>query len=243
MAKKSFCSLRTICGTLLLIVCILALASAGWAAGKPAPDFTLKDVLQGKDYSLSQFKGKVVLLDFWGTWCGACRFELPKMKALHEAFGNDPRFAMIGLSVHDRPAIVQQFVQKNRLGWVQAAMGDPSKAWCVRLYQVQGYPTFYLIGKDGRVIASGHWADDLWLLVEAALDGGAGALVTAGSAWGAGRGAGLSSCSSWRATATTAPTLGGAGFNWAYWRYFCKASGRSPKCWWETIARLSRAGG
>jgi thiol-disulfide isomerase/thioredoxin len=137
-------------------------------AGQAAPDFAFR-TLDGKEHTLSQFKGKVVLLDFWGTWCGACRSELPRMRALHAAFGNDPSFVMVGLSIRDNPAVLQQFIQKNHVGWVQAAMGDPSKAWCVRLYQVQGYPTFYLIGKDGRVIASGHWADDLWLLVEAAL--------------------------------------------------------------------------
>lgn len=58
MAKPSFCGLRTICRTLLLIVCLLALASAGWGANKPAPDFTLKDVLQGMDFSLSQYRGQ-----------------------------------------------------------------------------------------------------------------------------------------------------------------------------------------
>ena len=83
MAKKSFCSLRTICGTLLLIACILALASAGWAAGKAAPDFTLKDVLQGKDYSLSQFKGKVVLINFFTFFCGPCREEMPDLNKIN----------------------------------------------------------------------------------------------------------------------------------------------------------------
>jgi thiol-disulfide isomerase/thioredoxin len=137
-------------------------------AGQPAPDFAFR-TLDGKEHTLSQFKGKVVLLDFWGTWCGACRSELPRMQALHAAFGNDLSFVMVGLSIRDDPAVLQQFVQKNHVGWMQAAMGDSGKAWCVRLYQVEGYPTFYLIGKDGKVIASGHWADDLRPLVEAAL--------------------------------------------------------------------------
>ena len=59
MAKKSL--VRTI----LLVICILTGAAPGWGANKPAPDFTLKDVLQGQDHSLSQFKGKVVMINFF----------------------------------------------------------------------------------------------------------------------------------------------------------------------------------
>jgi len=70
MTHRFFGRTRLVGVAMLLTLSLLALTAAGWAASKPAPDFTLKDVLQGQDYSLSQFKGKVVLLNFFTFFCG-----------------------------------------------------------------------------------------------------------------------------------------------------------------------------
>lgn len=137
-------------------------------AGQAAPDFVFQTP-DGMDMALSQFKGKVILLDFWGTWCGACREELPKIKAIFEAYGANPGFAMISLSVDDEPAKLKDFVGKEGMTWTQAMLGDRKKAWPVELYQVTGYPTFWLIGSDGKTLAHGNWADDLGAIVAKAL--------------------------------------------------------------------------
>jgi thiol-disulfide isomerase/thioredoxin len=137
-------------------------------AGQAAPDFVFR-TLDGKERTLSELKGKVVLLDFWGVWCGACQNELPHLRKLHEAFANNPRFAMISLSVDDEPAVLEKFVRENNMPWTQAILGDRHKAWPVTFYQVSGYPTFYVVGRDGKVLAHGHWSADLEPIISKAL--------------------------------------------------------------------------
>ncbi len=83
MAHKSFRFSWILARMLVVAICILALASTGWGAGKAAPNFTLKDVLQGKEYSLSQFKGKVVVLNFFTFFCGPCRDEMPDLNKIN----------------------------------------------------------------------------------------------------------------------------------------------------------------
>jgi thiol-disulfide isomerase/thioredoxin len=80
---------------LLVTVCIMALASPGWGE-KPAPDFTLKDVLQGKEYSLSQFRGKVVVINFFTFFCGPCRDEMPDLNKINNEL---KRFANPGIAL------------------------------------------------------------------------------------------------------------------------------------------------
>lgn len=121
------------------------------AAGQTVPDFVFP-TLDGDLHTLSQFRGKVVLLDFWGTWCGVCARDLPQLKAIYEEHGGDPRFVMISLSVHDEKAKLEAHVQANGMNWTHGILGDPAGAWPVKLCQVQGYPSYWLIDPDGRVI-------------------------------------------------------------------------------------------
>ena len=83
MAHKSSRLSWTMARMLLVAVCVLALASPGWGADKAAPNFSLKDVLQGKEYSLSQFKGKVVVINFFTFFCGPCRDEMPDLNKIN----------------------------------------------------------------------------------------------------------------------------------------------------------------
>jgi len=76
---------------------VLAPAPQGAEPGdQPAPDIAFRG-LDGKDHTLSEFKGKVVLLDFWGVWCGACQLEIPRLKKLQAQFGGNPDFKLISL--------------------------------------------------------------------------------------------------------------------------------------------------
>src|ERR1700740_2095697 len=77
------------------------------------PDFTLKD-LDSRDESLGQFKGKVVLLNFWATWCGPCRIEIPWLMALQEKYGPQA-FTVLGVAMDDEgKSAVAPFIQKER---------------------------------------------------------------------------------------------------------------------------------
>jgi cytochrome c biogenesis protein CcmG/thiol:disulfide interchange protein DsbE len=148
MARKSFCSLRMICGTLLLVTCILALASAGWGAGKPAPDFTLKDVLQGKDYSLSQFKGKVVMINFFTFFCGPCREEMPDLNKINNELKGQG-LQTLGIALSSDPTQIRFLVKQLGLEYPVLTGSDKvGKDYG----DVAVVPTTFIIDKSGNIV-------------------------------------------------------------------------------------------
>jgi thiol-disulfide isomerase/thioredoxin len=120
------------------------------AVGEIAPAFEIK-TLDGNPLRLADFKGKLVLLDFWATWCGPCLEQEPLLKATYDAFGKDGRWAMVSLSLDDSPEIARGHVIKQKLGWLQGFLGRDSDV--AGNYGVSSIPQVLLIGPDGRVLA------------------------------------------------------------------------------------------
>ena len=112
--------------------------------GKPAPSFTLQD-LNGKQVSLSDFKGKVVLLDFWATWCPPCSAAIPHMQALHKKY-KDKGLVLIGINHETDHAKVKEFA-RDRISYVVLLDADePFKE-----YGIRGIPTLFYIDREGEV--------------------------------------------------------------------------------------------
>ena len=112
--------------------------------GKPAPAFTLK-TLDGKAVSLADFRGRVVLLDFWGTFCPPCLAALPELQALHEKHAAKG-FAVVGVTVDDRPALVKKATAKLTYPIVQAT----PQVWSA--YKVNSLPSLVLVDRDGKIV-------------------------------------------------------------------------------------------
>lgn len=115
--------------------------------GMPAPDFTLKDI-QGNEFSLASMKGKYVILDFWGSWCGWCIKGLPDMKEAYRKHKNEVVF--VGIDCNDTEEKWKAAVVEHGIPWVNVRnTGQPDVAV---MYGVSGYPTKIVIDRQGNIL-------------------------------------------------------------------------------------------
>ncbi len=114
-----------------------------------APDFTFPDI-HGKSISLSQYRGKIVFLNIWATWCGPCRIEMPDMEKLWQKFKKED-FVILAVSI-DRQgkSVVIPFLQE--LGLTFPVLLDP-KSHIQSLYMVRALPSSLIVDKSGRIVS------------------------------------------------------------------------------------------
>lgn len=134
--------------------------------GEPAPDFTKTDTA-GQRVTLSQYRGKVVLLDFWATWCGPCIVAMPDLMDRWERFRNRD-FIILGVSLDSDPSQWRGFIRTNNIDWVNVLDTNPNAI--SRRYNVGGIPMTYLIGRDGKIIAAANYIENIDELIEDALE-------------------------------------------------------------------------
>jgi peroxiredoxin len=118
-------------------------------AGKMAPDFALRD-LAGKTVTLSSFRGKIVFLNLWATWCPPCRTEMPSIETLHKTFAANPDFVALMVSEDADVKKPPEYIKKN--GFDFAVLLDPENK-VGEAYDVSGLPESFVIGRDGRIVA------------------------------------------------------------------------------------------
>ncbi len=126
------------------------------ATGTPAPDFTVQDK-KGGPVKLSDYKGKVVVLDFWATWCPPCRRSLPHTNEVAKQFA-DKGVVVLAVCVSDTQTAFDGWLPQHpeydsiTFAIDPSKRGDPNATG--HLYHVSGIPTQYVIGKDGKVVTS-----------------------------------------------------------------------------------------
>jgi len=116
-------------------------------AGAPAPTCVLPVLKGGDVVGLESFKGKVVYLDFWASWCGPCAKSFPFMNELHQQLSGKG-LQMVGVNLDENPDDAQAFLEKYPANFIVTADKDEG---CARSYDVKAMPSSYLIGRDGTL--------------------------------------------------------------------------------------------
>jgi thiol-disulfide isomerase/thioredoxin len=170
-----FTSMTALPNTVAVMLCAMFAASGCAQKGfglpsllsHPAPDFSLPSV-DGRQISLAQLHGKVVVLDFWATWCTPCRQALPHLQAL-AANADMARKGLVVLAIDEReqPATIRPFLDQNHYTFTVI---QDTNASAERAYDPPEFPTTIVIGRDGlvRSVISG-WTQDTPHLIDAAV--------------------------------------------------------------------------
>lgn len=130
--------------------------------GHAAPLFSFVD-LEGKEHNLKDYRGRVVLLDFWATRCGPCVAAAPKLVGTYEKY-RALGFDIIGVDCGDAEEILWKFISEKNMSWPQTRELEDGPIH--KLYRVVGWPSYYLIGKDGTIVSNQVNISDLASILE-----------------------------------------------------------------------------
>ncbi len=127
--------------------------------GDPFVDFSQED-LNGQRVNLSDYQGKIVLLDFWASWCGPCRMDNPRLLKMYQDY-HDKGFEILGVALDTRKEHLEKAVRQDQLPWTNVSdyLGDKNRA--ALIYGITGIPDNFLIDQNGKIIAKSIRGDIL----------------------------------------------------------------------------------
>ncbi len=139
-------TMKTLITVLIIAAILVPLPAFAVNAGDTAPGFSLKDV-NGNIVTLNSFKGKVVFLTFWATWCPSCKEELPDLDTLQQNFAGKG-FTVLSICIESSNSIVENYLKKHPVSFpvLIDKEGDVADA-----FHFSGLPTSFLFGKDGTI--------------------------------------------------------------------------------------------
>ncbi len=130
----------------ILLFGILLTATCFADTNQPAPDFTLKS-MEGSNLRLSEYRGQVVMLNFWASWCGPCRQEMPLLDEIYQRYSK-AGFVLFGVNVENNIELVQQTLQDIPVTF-PVLLDDEGKV--SKLYDISAMPSTYLIDRNGQM--------------------------------------------------------------------------------------------
>ncbi|HEX7035149.1 MAG TPA: TlpA disulfide reductase family protein [Pseudomonadales bacterium] len=151
----------------ILMLAALSAPAIAVTLQEPAPDFTLKS-LDGSNLRLEEYRGQVVLINFWASWCGPCRQEMPLLDRLHQRY-EDAGFAVLGINVEGEEAPARQLIDKIPVSF--PVLIDQGQQVSER-YELQAMPSTVVVDRDGvvRYVHRGYKPGDEAKYVEVVKD-------------------------------------------------------------------------
>ncbi|GEM_PF-1214739 len=143
---------------------------AGPKEGDAALDFSAK-LLDGGEVSMAGMKGKVVILDFWASWCGPCAAEMPSVRRVYSKYKDRSDFALIGVSLDSEESDVRGAMKRLGITWPQVFDGQGWDTPMAQKYKVMAIPRAFIIGRDGKIAARDLRGEELLNAVQKLLDG------------------------------------------------------------------------
>jgi peroxiredoxin len=117
--------------------------------GSPAPDFTMNDI-DGKPFTLSSLKGKVIMIDFWATWCPPCVRSIPEAKNIWNTF-KAKNFVLLGVSLDKDLDVWKKYVTEQQMSWIQVADGNFWDNKAAITYGIGSIPSVWIVDQEGNI--------------------------------------------------------------------------------------------
>ena len=145
----------------LFILLLFVIACVSLSCAEVSYDFTLQD-LEGKPVSLSDYKGKVVFIDFWATWCPPCRASIPAVENLYEQYKDNEDFVVLGINLQEDKDTILQFMKKQKMNY-PVLLSDKK---VISNYKISSIPRFFIIDKNGEIynkyVGFAPGVEELW---------------------------------------------------------------------------------
>ena len=145
----------------LFVLLLFVIACVSLSCAEVSYDFTLQD-LEGKPISLSDYKGKVVFIDFWATWCPPCRLSIPYVEKLYEQYKDNEDFVVLGINLEESKEDITKFMKKQKMNY-PILLSDKK---VISNYKIASIPRFFLIDRNGEIynkyVGFAPGVEELW---------------------------------------------------------------------------------
>jgi thiol-disulfide isomerase/thioredoxin len=145
----------------LFILLLFVIACVSLSCAEVSYDFTLQD-LEGKPISLSDYRGKVVFIDFWATWCPPCRLSIPYVEKLYEQYKDNEDFVVLGINLEESKEDITKFMKKQKMNY-SILLSDKK---VISNYKIASIPRFFLIDRNGEIynkyVGFAPGVEELW---------------------------------------------------------------------------------